>query len=71
MNKRNPMKPFDNETLRTKTTWTDQELTEELALLNAAIAVLDTMGDRYNVIVADLHSHKATRDNMARFRNMR
>ena len=58
-------KPFDNETLRTKTTWTDEELKEEISQLRAALSAIENIGDRYNIVVFDLIHLLHTRESMA------
>lgn len=65
---RNGSKPFDNEVLRTKTTWTDEELEQELELLNLAHMHLLNLGDRYHVICDDLQRLWQARTSMQRSR---
>ncbi len=48
------MKPFDNENVRTKTTWTDEELAHSIALLSEAEKALDALGDRYQIARDDI-----------------
>lgn len=63
-------KPFDNETVRTKTTWTDEELLSSIALLDAAEKALDALGDRYWVVRDDIIQHHYTLLGMARSRGI-
>lgn len=58
-------KPFDNEVVRTKTIWTDEELMIERLILNNAITALEKLGDRYSLVVFDLIHQLNVRNSMA------
>lgn len=64
-------KPFDNDILRTKTVWTDEELRKEIDLLQNAEAVLQQLGDRYDVVRSDIIQKLNIRESMAFARGWR
>ena len=64
------MKPFDSQTLQHKTTWTDDELREEMRLLSTAELALRELGDRYDIVVADIVMQHYSRQSMARARRL-
>lgn len=61
-------KPFDNDVLLRKSTWTDEELEQELEMLNLAHMHLLNLGDRYHLVCDDLERLWIERTSMQRSR---
>lgn len=65
-----PPRPFDHETMKTKTTWSDEELREDIKKLKKAIEAVDKLGDRYDLVIFDLRWLLNTRLSMAQSRGL-